>query len=93
MATVSPLRLIVCSQVSSLTASSSCSTDIFLAEDYLGSFDDIFKKHGLPNDLSIYVHCPSELDPTCAPEGKETLTVLVVRPVLLEPFLFLRAPR
>lgn len=51
--------------------------NIFLAEDYKKSFDDIFKKHILPEDPSIYIHVPSRIDPDAAPEGKETVVVLL----------------
>lgn len=51
--------------------------NIFLANDYKNSFDDIFKKHVLPEDPSIYVHVPSRIDQDAAPEGKETVVVLL----------------
>ncbi|KAJ3094319.1 hypothetical protein HDU96_001743, partial [Phlyctochytrium bullatum] len=50
---------------------------VVLSDDYRESFDAIFKRHGLPDVPSFYVHCPSKVDPTAAPEGKETVTVLV----------------
>ncbi|KAI8834884.1 hypothetical protein BC829DRAFT_422122 [Chytridium lagenaria] len=51
--------------------------NIFLAEDYKESFDAIFKRFDLPVIPSFYVHVPSKVDASAAPEGKETLTVLV----------------
>lgn len=51
--------------------------NIFLANDYKSSFDDIFKRHTLPDDPSFYVNVPSRIDATAAPDGKETLVVLV----------------
>ncbi|KAJ1547904.1 hypothetical protein HK405_004648 [Cladochytrium tenue] len=52
--------------------------NIFLpAEDYRGSFDAIFKGKTLPEVPSFYVHCPTKLDQSLAPPGKECLVVLV----------------
>ncbi|KAF2010739.1 phytoene dehydrogenase [Aaosphaeria arxii CBS 175.79] len=51
--------------------------NIFLAENYRESFDSIFKKHLIPNEPSFYVNVPSRVDPTAAPEGCDTLVVLV----------------
>lgn len=53
------------------------SHNIFLAEQYRESFDSIFKKHLIPNQPSFYVNVPSRPDPTAAPEGKDTVIVLV----------------
>lgn len=51
--------------------------NIFLAEEYRQSFDSIFKRHSLPDDPSFYVNVPSRVDPTAAPEGCESIIVLV----------------
>lgn len=51
--------------------------NIFLAGDYRGSFDRIFKEHTLPDQPSIYVHAPARMDPAAAPAGQDTLMVLV----------------
>lgn len=51
--------------------------NIFLADDYAESFDDIFKFHTMPRDPSFYVNVPSRIDPTAAPEGKDAVIVLV----------------
>lgn len=85
--------------------------NIFLAKEYKSSFDDIFKRHLLPEDPSFYINAPSRIDPSgnnntlndnvdidididssciviaikittycyivAAPEGKETLVVLL----------------
>nr|XP_018261260.1 uncharacterized protein I303_05696 [Kwoniella dejecticola CBS 10117]OBR83418.1 hypothetical protein I303_05696 [Kwoniella dejecticola CBS 10117] len=51
--------------------------NIFLAEDYKGSFDDIFKRKGMPREPSFYVNVPSRVDPSAAPEGKDSIVVLV----------------
>lgn len=36
--------------------------NIFLAKEYKSSFDDIFKKHLLPEDPSFYINAPSRID-------------------------------
>jgi len=51
--------------------------NIFLAEEYKESFDDIFIDKSIPKDPSFYVNVPSRVDPTAAPEGKDSLVVLV----------------
>ncbi|SMQ56363.1 unnamed protein product [Zymoseptoria tritici ST99CH_3D7] len=51
--------------------------NIFLADDYRESFDSIFKKHLIPDQPSFYVNVPSRVDSTAAPEGKDTVVVLV----------------
>jgi phytoene desaturase (3,4-didehydrolycopene-forming) len=51
--------------------------NIFLAEDYQESFDSIFKKHLIPEEPSFYVNVPSRVDPSAAPEGCDSIVVLV----------------
>jgi phytoene desaturase len=51
--------------------------NVFLAGDYKASFDQIFKDKTLPDSLNFYVHAPARTDPDAAPEGEETLMVLV----------------
>jgi phytoene desaturase len=51
--------------------------NVFLAGNYKASFDQIFKEHNLPDQPSFYVHAPARTDPTAAPEGQDTLYVLV----------------
>ncbi|KAJ3274063.1 hypothetical protein HDV01_003556 [Terramyces sp. JEL0728] len=50
---------------------------IYLAGNYKQSFVDIFKHHTLPELPSFYVHCPSKMDISAAPENGEALTILV----------------
>jgi phytoene desaturase len=50
--------------------------NVFLASDYRGSFDRIFKENGLPDEPSFYVHAPARVDPSAAPAGQDTLFVL-----------------
>ena len=58
--------------------------NIFLADDYKESFDDIFKRQLIPQEPSFYVNVPSRVDPSAAPEGKDTIVVLVPVGHLLE---------
>ncbi|KAF3189406.1 hypothetical protein TWF788_010492 [Orbilia oligospora] len=51
--------------------------NIFLAEHYRESFDDIFKELKMPSEPSFYVHAPARIDSTAAPEGKDSIVVLV----------------
>ncbi|KAI9010824.1 Phytoene dehydrogenase [Phycomyces nitens] len=51
--------------------------NIFLAEAFKESFDEIFNDHNMPSELSFYVNLPSRIDPTAAPAGKDSMIVLV----------------
>lgn len=51
--------------------------NIFLADDYRESFDDIFKKQLIPTQPSFYVNVPSRIDPTASPDGTDAIVVLV----------------
>ena len=51
--------------------------NVFLGGDYKASFDQIFNDHTLPEIPSFYVHAPARTDSGAAPEGQETLYVLV----------------
>jgi phytoene desaturase len=51
--------------------------NVFLGGDYNASFDRIFKDHDLPENPSFYVHAPVRTDAGAAPEGQDTLYVLV----------------
>ncbi|KIJ24532.1 hypothetical protein M422DRAFT_217164 [Sphaerobolus stellatus SS14] len=51
--------------------------NLFIAEKYRESFDQIFLDHTIPDDPSFYVHTPSRVDPSAAPPGKDTLVVLI----------------
>ncbi len=51
--------------------------NVFLGGDYKASFDQIFKDHRLPDEPSFYVHAPARTDPSAAPQGQDTLYVLV----------------
>jgi len=51
--------------------------NIFLAGDYRGSFHSILRDHTLPDEPSFYLHAPVRMDPALAPEGQDTLMVVV----------------
>jgi phytoene desaturase (3,4-didehydrolycopene-forming) len=51
--------------------------NIFLADEYKDSFDAIFQDHVIPTEPSFYVNVPSRVDPTAAPEGCDSIVVLV----------------
>lgn len=51
--------------------------NIFLSEAFKASFDQIFDDHTLPDEPSFYVNVPSRIDPTAAPEGRDSVVVLV----------------
>jgi phytoene desaturase len=51
--------------------------NVFLGGDYKASFTQIFNEHTLPEVPSFYVHAPARTDKSAAPEGQETLYVLV----------------
>ncbi|KAI8069655.1 phytoene dehydrogenase [Gongronella butleri] len=51
--------------------------NIFLAESYQESFDEIFKDLNLPSEPSFYVNVPSRIDPSAAPSDKDAVIVLV----------------
>jgi len=51
--------------------------NVFLGGEYKASFEKIFNEHTLPEVPSFYVHAPARTDKSAAPEGQETLYVLV----------------
>ena len=49
---------------------------MLLGARYKGLLDDIFRKHHLADDFSLYLHRPTATDPSLAPEGCDTFYVL-----------------
>ncbi len=49
---------------------------ILLGPRYKGLLEDIFVKHVLADDFSLYLHRPTATDPSLAPEGRDTFYVL-----------------
>ncbi|MEJ2540510.1 MAG: phytoene desaturase family protein, partial [Gemmatimonadota bacterium] len=50
---------------------------LILAERYRDLIRDIFKRKILPDDFSMYLHAPTRTDPGMAPEGCESMYVLI----------------
>ena len=56
---------------------------LILSERYKGLVTDIFDSKILPNDFSMYLHIPSQTDPSMAPEGNcESMYILIPVPNL-----------
>jgi phytoene desaturase len=55
---------------------------IVMGPRYRGLIRDIFDGHGLPPDMSLYLHAPTRTDPGMAPPGGESLYVLAPVPHL-----------
>lgn len=51
--------------------------NVFLAKNYKSSFDSIFQQQILSDDPFFYVNVPSRIDATAAPNGKETIVLLL----------------
>jgi len=49
---------------------------ILLGPRYKGLLDDIFARHVLADDFSLYLHRATATDPSLAPEGRDTFYVL-----------------
>jgi phytoene desaturase len=54
--------------------------NIIFANDYRGNVEDIAVRKIMSEDPSIYIHNPSKIDPTLAPEGKSAIYILVPVP-------------
>jgi phytoene desaturase len=50
---------------------------VFLSKGYKANLDLIFKEHALSAEPSFYIHAPVRSDPTAAPSGGDTLSVIV----------------
>jgi phytoene desaturase len=50
---------------------------LILSERYKDLISDIFNKHILPDDYSMYLHAPTRTDPSMAPTGGESMYVLI----------------
>jgi phytoene desaturase len=51
--------------------------NIFLAVEYRQGFDSVLEELTLPDEPSFYLHAPARIDPALAPEGQDTLMVVV----------------
>ncbi len=55
---------------------------LVLSERYRGLVADIFDNKVLSDDFSMYLHIPSQTDPSMAPEGCESMYILIPVPNL-----------
>jgi phytoene desaturase len=55
---------------------------IIMPERYRELIQAIFDGHGLPEDIALYLHAPTRTDPSFAPPGGESLTILAPVPNL-----------
>lgn len=55
---------------------------ILLGPRYQGLLTDIFERHKMTEDFSLYLHRPSATDPSVAPDGRDTFYALVPVPNL-----------
>ncbi len=51
--------------------------NLFLCGDYRASFEDIFKRSGMPEEPNFYIHAPVRMDPSMAPAGHDTWYIAV----------------
>lgn len=51
--------------------------NVFMSEHYKHNLDQIFRDKKVSDDPSFYVFCPRETDPGSAPEGGDTISVIV----------------
>lgn len=50
---------------------------LFLADDYRENFQSINEQLTLPDNPSLYIHAPTRLDASMAPQGEDTLIAIV----------------
>ena len=50
---------------------------LFLVDDFRDTFKSIDRDLGVPANPNVYIHAPARLDPSMAPAGQDTLTVIV----------------
>jgi phytoene desaturase len=51
--------------------------NLFIARDFRQSLDQIFRDLTLPDEPCVYVHAPARIDPSLAPQGQDSLLVVV----------------
>jgi phytoene desaturase len=50
---------------------------LFISHDYKDNFESINRHLALPSNPSLYIHAPTRLDPSAAPQGEDTLIAIV----------------
>ena len=56
--------------------------NVFLVDDFKGALDAIFKQGTLGQQPCFYIHAPRKTDPEAAPEGQDTISVVIPVPNL-----------
>ena len=56
--------------------------DIFLPNNFKKTFNDLFTKNIIPEDLPFYISIPSQTDINLSPKNKSSVFVLVPCPVI-----------
>jgi phytoene desaturase len=51
--------------------------NVFLSDDYKNNLDKIFRDKSISDHPSFYVHAPVRSDPTAAPAGQDTITIII----------------
>jgi phytoene desaturase len=51
--------------------------NVFVSSDYKKNIEAVFKENKLPEDVSFYVHAPTRKDMTAAPNGHDSISVIV----------------
>jgi phytoene dehydrogenase-like protein len=50
---------------------------VLLSADYKKGLEAIFKHNSMSNEPSFYIHAPARTDTTAAPQGQESMTVII----------------
>lgn len=51
--------------------------NLFVAGDFCASLNQVFREKSLPDQPNFYIHAPTRVDPSAAPQGQDTLMALV----------------
>ncbi len=51
--------------------------NVLLSADYKKGLEAIFEKNSMSDEPSFYVHTPARTDPTAAPSGQESMTIII----------------
>ncbi|MBM3146141.1 MAG: phytoene desaturase [Chloroflexi bacterium] len=51
--------------------------NLFIARDYRASFDALFDGRTVADEPSFYIHAPTRIDPSMAPQGQDTLMIAI----------------
>jgi phytoene desaturase len=51
--------------------------NIYVSNDYRDNIEAVFKGNGVANEPSFYIHSPARADKSAAPEGEDSISVIV----------------